>query len=68
MDIGGKGGDAHQAFELGVASLDAFELADLPLVHVLLQLPRAVLVREGAPLDQVINHGLRGGDKKGRGY
>lgn len=38
--------------------LDAFELSDLPFVHVFFQLPCAVFVRERTPLYQVIDHGL----------
>jgi len=43
--------------------LDFAKFLDLALVHVLLQLPGGVLVRQRGPLHQVVDNRLEGGER-----
>lgn len=49
----------HHMSEVCWQLLDLLELFDLLWVQILLQLPRRLLVREAAPLDEVMGHLLQ---------
>lgn len=49
----------HHVSEVGRQLLDLLKLFDLLRVQVLLQLPRRLLIRETAPLNEVMGHLLQ---------
>lgn len=58
---GMSAGTAHHPARVWLDCLQLLKLFNLALIHVVLQLPGAVLVRQRAPLDQVVHHLLQAG-------
>ena len=50
---------AHHPARVWLHCLQLLKLFNLALIHVVLQLPGAILVRQRAPLDQVVHHLLQ---------
>lgn len=49
----------HHPARVWLHCLQLLKLLDFTLIHVILQLPGAVLVRQRAPLHQVVHHLLQ---------
>lgn len=55
---------AHRSLQARLSVLDFAKFLDLALVHVLLQFPSGVLIRQRGPLHQVVDNGLEGKEGK----
>lgn len=51
---------AHRSLQARLSVLDFAKLFNLALVHILLQLPSGVFIRQRTPLYQVVDDGLEG--------
>lgn len=55
---------AYRPLQSRLPVLNFSELFDLALIHILIQFPRCIFIRQGAPLHQVVDYVLKGKKRK----